>query len=506
MITKQCLEYGRHAIKRFEWIMLALLLVLAMSAFIIACDDDDDDIADDDLIDDDALDDDVVDDDMVDDDVVDDDAIDDDAIDDDAVDDDVVDDDAVDDDDVVDDDVVDDDAIDDDVVDDDTADDDAIQVEIESIEETFGFRSKTETQVSLAIGASDTLHLIFAEAQWGSECAYQNLYYGAKEGASWNIEMIAEGDCWNTYPGGFSYGFTTYGEFDHLLIDEQNELHLLYSHQNVEYYENIYPSPAQYTNIGTLYYLPPEKTLTQLDRDICIGEEYCYAIYTGRFCTFALDSTGGLHAVYQKVTEDMTSENSYIAYLADPTAKTEPVIIDDCFRDYMYLWLGIDSADHVHLLYRNETDLNYATNESGDWEVNTIGTVEYFTSIDAVIDDDVIHAVYDMSHNLCYLTNVSGTWHDEAVVTTPKYPHSPSLALDDQGNVHAAFYDYVVGQGDLWYAWQNGAEWSAMMIDEEMGRAFNTDIVIDSAGRVHIAYNSNYRTRHATLTRNSLPR
>ncbi|THB79739.1 MAG: hypothetical protein D3926_10105 [Desulfobacteraceae bacterium] len=213
--------------------------------------------------------------------------------------------------------------------------------------------------------------------------------------------------------------------------------------------------------------------------------------------------------------------------------------------------IAVDSNDDLHVSYSynwwNTAELRYATNKSGTWDITMLDDDENaggYSSI-AVDPNDKIHISYSRFKDsgsgggqIRYITNRLGPWDMQKVVegeegpveimlentsiavdavgrphivwrgkyaTTPAlgsgfttmvfdtvhlHPTHPSIDLDASGRVHISHYDGGGLTEYLWYTTNVTGGWGAHIADDGDGDKVGRDseIVVDSSGKVHIAY------------------
>ncbi len=167
--------------------------------------------------------------------------------------------------------------------------------------------------------------------------------------------------------------------------------------------------------------------------------------------------------------------------------------------------LELDANGYAHVAYESYHDstgtvLNYATNLSGDWQIEFL--VGYssgsISDIDMLIDGPgVVHIVFVTRGIKCYIhlmNNQGGNWQNEIVAEDSNCGAAP--ALDSAGNIYIAYstkFGLMLTRkaGDFWQAEQlDSFSWIG---GEEVGLA------IDNADRLHIAYrDQNYDLKYIT--------
>jgi hypothetical protein len=137
-------------------------------------------------------------------------------------------------------------------------------------------------------------------------------------------------------------------------------------------------------------------------------------------------------------------------------------------------------------------DIEYATNASGKWIVETIlerdAAAWSFVAI-ACDDSGAVHAGYVNQYRLKYGTNASGEWEFADVDRHCDTGREElAIAVDDDGVVHL-LYGLAGGDklGATVYANNRDGAWTPERV--ENGTGTERSIVIGSTGRPHVAYN-----------------
>jgi len=208
----------------------------------------------------------------------------------------------------------------------------------------------------------------------------------------------------------------------------------------------------------------------------------------------ALDSSGMPHVSYLNESE------WFVEYIyRNETGWSIPQDVSNVTPYNRYRSsLVLDSLDKAHISfydvnYENTVgELRYATNASGDWEVEIIdssGNAGCFCSIDLDSEDNVHIGYYDVVYSeLKYITNASGAWVSVVVDNIGRLQginnNYISLDLDSSDKVHIGYYD--ANNGDLKYANNVSGEW----VTERVDSAYRGDIslAIDSYNKPHISY------------------
>jgi hypothetical protein len=127
-----------------------------------------------------------------------------------------------------------------------------------------------------------------------------------------------------------------------------------------------------------------------------------------------------------------------------------------------------------------------------------------YTTIALDSDGHVHLAYYDWTNgDLRYASNASGGWVTQTLDSTGDVGRDTAIAVDAAGHVHVSYID--VTYHALKYATNDKGAWTTYVIDDYsyVGDPYSdgggyTSIAVDSAGAVHISYRGDARLRYAT--------
>lgn len=167
--------------------------------------------------------------------------------------------------------------------------------------------------------------------------------------------------------------------------------------------------------------------------------------------------------------------------------------------------IAVDSNNKIHVSYYSaalNSQLKYATNVTGAWDISTIGSPgvnNQYTAI-ALDSNNKAHIVANnavpYSGGINYITNASGSW----VMNLIAFGGWASIAIDLNNKAHVVYFD---GSG-LQYTTNESGAWVTSLIDSGISGA-TTSIGLDSNGKIHICYDDlvNYALKYATNVSNS---
>ncbi len=151
----------------------------------------------------------------------------------------------------------------------------------------------------------------------------------------------------------------------------------------------------------------------------------------------------------------------------------------------------VDGADRVHILYAEKTSLlggehhlKHATNLSGVWAIETLGTGYGSQNSIAVDSADKVHVSYTTTDGLVYASNASGAWvHETAAADLPAHH---SIAVDGSNNTHVC-YTITGSPSELIYATRTSGTWEMISLGSAHPH-YPHSIVADGFDGLHIAY------------------
>jgi hypothetical protein len=157
--------------------------------------------------------------------------------------------------------------------------------------------------------------------------------------------------------------------------------------------------------------------------------------------------------------------------------------------------LVIDSSNNPHFCcydYSNQ-DLSYFSFENGAWTSTIVDSgSDVGRDCSMCLDaSQVPHIVYrndpaSTTPGFKYATKSGTSWTVAVVANNGHIALEPSIAVDQTGKLHVAFYDY--DDEYLKYAVKDGDSWTLSTIDNRRGTGITPSIAVDGNGHVHISY------------------
>ena len=164
--------------------------------------------------------------------------------------------------------------------------------------------------------------------------------------------------------------------------------------------------------------------------------------------------------------------------------------------------LAIDSNDHLHVTYSDDTNgnLEYMTHDGSSWSTpispDSSGNISRYSSPSLAIDsNDHLHVTYsdDTNGNLEYMTHDGSSWSTPVSLDSRDYDAiQPSLAIDSNDNLHVTYGtapEENAGEMNLEYMTYDGSSWSTpISLDSRSGVGSKSSLAIDSNDNLHVTY------------------
>ncbi len=161
--------------------------------------------------------------------------------------------------------------------------------------------------------------------------------------------------------------------------------------------------------------------------------------------------------------------------------------------------LAIDANDRPHIAYcTNRGGVQYAFWTGSKWDIQTVDAGLIDMSADkykgrmyvslALDDQGMPHIAYFDQKNgdLKYAYYSEEQWHKQIVDNIGLVGLEPAIAIDKKGLPHIAYLD--ADAYDLKYAFWNGRNWDIQTIDREKNVGCKSVIALDKLERPHIVY------------------
>ncbi|MCH1616782.1 MAG: hypothetical protein L7R83_04660, partial [Candidatus Poseidonia sp.] len=307
---------------------------------------------------------------------------------------------------------------------------------------------------AIVVDSNGHLHVVYING------GNYKIMHAEFDGSGWNtgeVDTCAGSYCWDA----------------HMVIDDNDELHVAYSAQGEKLVYQHYD--GQNWNGGVV---------SSYARFAPVG--------------IAVDSNNLPHISYS-ATGQWCGEGLRLASFDGSTWTTQSV--DAGTNKGCDSSILIDENDHVYIAYqdRNGQKLKFATNKSGSWlsyspDASSFGnTLQPGYSSSLVMDEQgQFHIAHYDSHNedLRYSTGVpNGAWTNTIVDASGDTGRNPAIAVDAAGDLHIAYSSW--SGFDLKYATlkpSSSSSWQKSNIQTQDWVGDESSIVIDSNGMIHIAY------------------
>lgn len=187
-------------------------------------------------------------------------------------------------------------------------------------------------------------------------------------------------------------------------------------------------------------------------------------------------------------------------------------LLADGYYNSVYSTIKIDSSGFAHILYCDLVNdlLKYTSNESGEWEIETIGPSGFVDCFSMTLDSsDKVHIFfYNVDVGARYATNSSGTWQITNLANPSGNPFwlysdsfcgGSSIVTDSSDNIHVCYIYYdKFNEGFVNYASNKSGSWVVEKI-ESIGFYSSGDfpkIIMDPSGNGHVSYTVRPQSRY----------
>jgi len=227
----------------------------------------------------------------------------------------------------------------------------------------------------------------------------------------------------------------------------------------------------------------------------------------------ATDSNGHVHVAY--LLGSGTEDHQLLKYANNLSGEWETDVMYDDNYVTGFTWIGIDSNDNVHILFRafdgvpgylTAGYLKYLTNKSGEWNLQTICPTDdlflgwYVPFLDI---DDNLNIFYETTANqtqIFRLIYLDDEWNSELAINVSGYP--VGAAFDFSGTSHLIYSvrNDLDSNVSLHHAIQVNNDWESELVAQDVfsghrGITFfiteNNLLHLVSSGQAMIDNNSN---------------
>jgi hypothetical protein len=303
--------------------------------------------------------------------------------------------------------------------------------------ETVDATERTGDSSSIDVDSAGNVYISYQ----GQGVGMANLKHAYKpSGGSWNVEVIDPTD----YVGGHPS----------IELDSSGNQHISYFHNPTS---DLCPDDNNAGTCGSMAYAYKpaggEWSLSIIEQGIS-GEHN-----VGWYSSLGIDSQGGVHVSYQKMTY------TQIGYAHKPAGGNWNIVDVDMTVNNKggYTSLAVDPFDGVHISYQDRTNSNlkYAYQAAGRNLITMTVDGRGYPSVgfhSSLVSDHLggVHVSYDDSSdgNLKYACRrATGAWQVLVVDSMGRVGGISAIAVDHLGGVHIAYEDST--SNDLKYAYQS---------------------------------------------------
>ena len=331
---------------------------------------------------------------------------------------------------------------------------------------TADYTDESGPENAIVVDSNGHVHIVYING------GNYKIMHAVNKGSGWNtaeVDSCAGSYCWDA----------------HMVIDDNDELHVAYSAQGEKLVYQHYD--GQDWNGGVV---------SSYARFAPVG--------------IAVDSNNLPHISYSQ-TGQWCGNGLRLASFDGSVWTTQSV--DAGTNKGCDSSIVIDDNDHVYIAYqdRDNAKLKFATNKSGSWlsyspDASSFGNNMYpgYSTSLAMDQQGQFHIAHYDSDNedLRYSTGVpNGQWTNSIVDASGNTGKNPSIAVDAAGDLHIVYASW--SGFDLKYATlkpSSSSSWQKSSIQTQDMVGDSNAIYIDNSGMIHVAYSddSNDVLKYAT--------
>lgn len=345
---------------------------------------------------------------------------------------------------------------------------------------------------SIAVDDAGKVHISYYD--YTNDC----LKYAVKTSGIWAISNVGDDD--------------SVGKYNSLVLDGDGNAHIIYldAQDEVLKYANNVGGTWQ---MSTVYEYSVFATALTISEGGDVQAAYVgqngkvnYAhIFQGNWTSEIVDDAPGIQPgldidiVNGKACVAYSSMDKELKYAVRNSANSWTIeMVDDSTNTASWVSMDVDSYDRVHIAYYSFPSLNYAKFDDA-WHLSILDTNGGICNAIVSDSNDKQHVIYidplSESSQLSYMTNSGARWVSEVVDEGGAFEKTSSIAVDEAGNVHIAYFDDYeidnVTYGRLCYA-NNVDGWTVVTVDNSTAMVgMNPSLALDSEGWAHISYYDN---------------
>jgi hypothetical protein len=210
----------------------------------------------------------------------------------------------------------------------------------------------------------------------------------------------------------------------------------------------------------------------------------------------AMDAQGFLHMAYYKVDPSGTDFEIFYANNRAGHWVQEQVTFNGW--DDGVPSLALDHAGNPHIAYWSgifpNYEVDYARKVAGVWDVQPVAPPQTWLPSLALDKNDFAHVAYakwdGADWEIYYANNVTGSWQESQVTSNSTDDAWNSMVLDSEGKVHIAYLGND-GDNEIYYADNAAGVWQISRVtDNTVAEGFwgGKEFVIDGQGFGHIVF------------------
>lgn len=208
----------------------------------------------------------------------------------------------------------------------------------------------------------------------------------------------------------------------------------------------------------------------------------------GEWNSIAFDTDGYPHIAYTYYTYDW---DCYLKYAYKNASGWHIQVADSLLgTEFQYVSLALDGNNKPHISYYDYDvyDLKYAYWDGATWHIERVDITGNMGKHSSIASDslDYPHIAYTdyTNYGVKYARWDGSAWQIETVESDIGYGFYTSLALDVNDRPHISSAEYM---SNLRFAWWDGSDWQIEIVDNTVWCDW-TSLAIDDSGYCHIAY------------------
>jgi hypothetical protein len=209
-------------------------------------------------------------------------------------------------------------------------------------------------------------------------------------------------------------------------------------------------------------------------------------------CSLGFDQSGRWHLGFGAFEPNENNEALFYAFESE--SGIEVMLVDLESDAGSSITLSFDSQQAVQMAYTRENDLHLVTRVEADWEHDLVDSGRSVSSSHALALDAEDHAHFvftEYPRSITYIYQDDGGLHDEVIASHEGrgFFDQAAIALDIDGNPHVAYLDFS-GEHALKYAVRSDGGWKIETVDKLPPDKNAIAIVVDRDRKPYIAASS----------------